>query len=120
MRYRRFILALMVCAMGLIGCEGEPAGEPNAPERAAAAVLTTHAFEVEGMHCEGCVNAIRMSVVELAGVRSCAISLDANTCTVEVSDPQVATAEAIVTAIESKGFKASPIPAGGGRPGAGG
>lgn len=84
--------ALVLCiALALCGCRqdaGEPAPAPAAS--ADAAQTTVLRFAVEGMHCDGCVNAITDTVSRLEGVTACEVSLDEKSAAVTVNDPALA------------------------------
>ncbi len=67
----------------------------------------TIAFDVEGMHCNGCVEAIRAEVSEVAGVTAVAVSLDGHRADVTLVTP--ADAAQVEAAIEKLGYKATPI-----------
>ncbi|MFH1068777.1 MAG: heavy-metal-associated domain-containing protein [Candidatus Glassbacteria bacterium] len=64
-------------------------------------------LEVEGMHCQGCVNAVRRAVLENnEGVRE--VDIDLGTGRVAVSfEPGKTDAGSIVKAISAAGYKAS-------------
>ena len=53
------------------------------------AVQVTLKYDIEGMHCDGCVQAIIAKVTKLTGVVSCEVLLDARTATIVVSDAQI-------------------------------
>jgi copper ion binding protein len=64
---------------------------------------------VPDMSCEGCVQAIRRSLSELAGVAQVAVEL--NTKRVQVQfDPAQVQEEAIQSRIEQAGFSPQPAP----------
>ena len=64
--------------------------------------MTTEQFQVPGVSCQHCVNAITKEVSALPGVQRVQVALDTKTVTVEHAD-QVAT-EAIIAAINEAGY----------------
>jgi copper ion binding protein len=65
-------------------------------------IVTTERFQVPGVSCQHCVNAITKEVSALLGVQRVQVALDTKTVTVEHAD-QVAT-EAIIAAINEAGY----------------
>ena len=51
---------------------------------------TKIAFTVDGMSCQGCVDAVTTKVAQIEGVRECDVSLDDREAIVTVSDPTIA------------------------------
>jgi len=101
-----FVAAIVLCiALALCGCR-QDAGEPASAPAAAADVAQTTVlrFAVEGMHCDGCVNAITDTVSRLEGVTACEVSLDEKSATVSVNDP--ALAAKIIEKINALGYTA--------------
>jgi copper ion binding protein len=64
--------------------------------------MTTERFQVPGISCQHCVNAITREVAAVPGVQHVSVVLDDKTVTVEHGD-DVATA-AIVAAINEAGY----------------
>jgi copper ion binding protein len=64
--------------------------------------MTIERFEVPGVSCQHCVNAITKEVAAIPGVRSVQVALDSKTVTVEHAE-QVG-ADAIVAAINEAGY----------------
>ena len=64
--------------------------------------MTTQRFQVPGVSCQHCVNAITKEVSALPGVRRVQVALDDKTLTVEHAE-QVAT-DAIIAAINQAGY----------------
>jgi len=62
----------------------------GAGETTPAAELVTLRFSVQGMTCQGCVNAVQTVVSRLDGVASCDVSLQDNSAVVRVTDPALA------------------------------
>lgn len=73
------------------------------------AKVTTLVFDVQGMHCNGCVAAIDAEVREIAGVSGAQVSLEAHTARIEVAD--VALEGKIEAAIRSLGYTVKAMPA---------
>jgi copper chaperone len=65
----------------------------------------TREFAVEGMHCAGCVKSVTGAVTRVPGVSRVDVSLEGKTAKVEF-DETLASAVAIVAAIEGAGFDA--------------
>jgi copper ion binding protein len=64
--------------------------------------MTTERFQVPGVSCQHCVNAITQEVSALPGVQKVQVALESKTVTVEHGD-EVSTA-AIVAAINEAGY----------------
>ena len=64
--------------------------------------MTTEQFQVPGVSCQHCVNAITKEVSAIPGVQQVQVALDSKTVTVEHGE-QVSTA-AIVAAINEAGY----------------
>lgn len=65
-------------------------------------------FQVDGMHCEGCVTAITDKVKRVDGVVDCRVRLDQREADVAVRDAQAG--DAVQKAIEKLGYKVKPLP----------
>ncbi len=65
--------------------------------------MTKQTLNVEGMHCEHCVHAVKSSVSALAGVSEVEVSLSENQVTVGY-DPAKTDLARIKTAIEDEGY----------------
>lgn len=72
---------LVALALILPAC-GEGGGTAPAPRAQAEPVRAT--FVVEGMHCNGCAEAIVAELTETPGVRSATCSFETKTCEVEL------------------------------------
>ena len=77
------------------------------PDPAAATPIATETvvFEVQGMHCNGCADAIATKTGRVDGVTGCEVSLENGTATVEVDPASIGDVEA---AIASLGYTVSP------------
>ena len=64
--------------------------------------MTTERFEVPGVSCQHCINAITKEVSALPGVQRVQVALDNKTVTVDHGE-QVST-EAIIAAINEAGY----------------
>ncbi|MDZ4831422.1 MAG: heavy metal-associated domain-containing protein [Phycisphaerae bacterium] len=71
--------------------------------RATVVANVTLTYDVEGMHCDGCVQAITAKVTKVKGVVSCDVKLDAKTATIVVSDANVQ--KDVEAAITKLGYK---------------
>lgn len=92
------LLALIaaLCGTGCGGAKGS--GEP-----------TTLVYQVDGMHCDGCVQAITDKVTHLDGVTTCRVNLQDRRAEVLVRDPSLA--PAVQKAMETLGYKVKPLDA---------
>jgi len=91
---RAVAAAIAIAIIGLAGCE----------RGSAAATPRTVEFVVEGMHCDGCAEAIVHSVTDLKGVVGCRVDHEGGTASIDVqsNDPQI---DALVAeAIAKLGF----------------
>lgn len=113
---RRVLAAVMCAACALTftvagsGCgngddtvptQPTPENTPDAPQ-GPDVTTTSMTFDVEGMSCSGCENAIQQAVRKLAGVSSCTASHESGTVTVEATND--ADVEAIADAIAKLNF----------------
>jgi copper ion binding protein len=64
--------------------------------------MTTDRFQVPGISCQHCVNAITREVTSVPGVQNVAVALDNKTVTVEHADDVAA--DVIVAAINEAGY----------------
>ena len=89
-RTAAFALLLAGClSFGPGGCK---------PAAAPATTVKLVRYDVQGMHCDGCVNAITAKVLKVNGVASCEVSLEEHRATVGLSDPkQSGEVEAAIT-----------------------
>jgi len=99
---RRILAAGLPVLLVLAACEpGDPAPRADGP--------STHVrFQVEGMHCGGCAEAIVAELKETPGVRGAQCSFETKVAEVELlptTDPEHAAA-----AIRKLGYKVSPAP----------
>jgi copper chaperone CopZ len=94
---------LMLAALLHAGC-----GETGTSERTSpvAVATETRVLGVNGMHCDGCVNAVTTKVSRVEGVESCVVSLEAETATIIADPAAFADAQA---AIEKLGYKVTPV-----------
>ena len=89
--------------LGLGGCE-----KTNEPAQTIAVMSApqTFTYQVRGMHCQGCVDAINLKVNKVAGVASCSIDLDQARAVVMVSPEQEAS---VHNAIVGLGYEVTPL-----------
>jgi copper chaperone CopZ len=101
----KLLLTLTLSTGFIFGCQGatDPAETTQAAAPANAEAFT---YEIRGMHCEGCVNAIIGKVNKVDGVASCTIDLDSAKAVV-VMDP--AQTENVTTAISGLGYEVKPM-----------
>ncbi len=67
-------------------------------------VAETLNYRVKGMHCQGCVDAIRAEVELVPGVISCRVDLPGSTAQIDVSEP--AAESKVEAAIKKLGYTA--------------
>ena len=80
--------------------------DPMAPRTSAAAPVALR-YQVDGMHCQGCVDAITDKLKHLDGVVDCRVKLDDRQADVAVRDASVA--PTVQQAIEKLGYKVKPL-----------
>ena len=80
--------------------------DPRAPRTSAAAPVALR-YQVDGMHCQGCVDAITDKLKHLDGVVDCRVKLDDREALVAVRDASMA--PAVQQAIEKLGYKVKPL-----------
>ena len=103
---RFFALPALLISSLLVACDCGCFDEPVAQVPAASAVTpVTLTWEVRGMTCGGCAEAIQAKVAKVDGVESCTVSHEEASAVV-VADP--AQQAAIEDAITRLGFEANP------------
>ncbi|MSR43914.1 MAG: heavy-metal-associated domain-containing protein [Phycisphaerales bacterium] len=86
----------------IAGCDaGNDGGVASSPPKVIAS------FEVQGMHCNGCVEAIKADVLAIDGVTAVTVSLEDHTAVITVANSD-ATAKA-EAAIRALGYTVTPI-----------
>lgn len=88
-------LAVMLASCG----QGAPGTAPAAAE--------TVAYSVEGMHCDGCAQAIVAEVSEVRGVRSVRCTFESKVAVIELDAPARPEAERAMTKM---GYKVREVP----------
>lgn len=76
----RLLGLTLLAGLPLLGCE-RPA---NVPAAQVQPVLLR--YDVQGMHCEGCVAAIETKVGRIKGVAACEVSLDDHEAIVTIAE----------------------------------
>ena len=97
-------LVVALLAFSPTGC-GDAGNDPRITATAPIALR----YRVDGMHCDGCVQAITDKVKHVDGVVDCRVSLTDRQADVVVRDD--ATALPVQHAIEKLGYKVKPLPA---------
>ncbi len=106
-------LLVLIClgAAGLAGCdEGEPSADGNAVRLELA---------VQGMHCDGCAQALTNKLIKLPGVIGCEASFEKKQAVVLLEPKAATTRDELVTAIEALGYTVgaeAPVPPPGEQP----
>jgi len=98
------LLAATLLAFVPTGC-GDGGKDPRITATAPVALR----YQVDGMHCDGCVQAITDKVKHVDGVVDCRVSLTDRQADVVVRDDT--TALPVQHAIEKLGYKVKPLPA---------
>ena len=80
--------------------------DPLAPRTSAAAPVALR-YQVDGMHCQGCVDAITDKLKHVDGVVDCRVKLEDRQADVAVRDASMA--PAVQQAIEKLGYKVKPL-----------
>jgi copper chaperone CopZ len=70
--------------------------------------VSTHTFQVQGMHCGSCALLIDDALADLPGVRRTQTRVKARLSTVEL-DLTRSRPEDVISAIEELGYRASPL-----------
>jgi copper chaperone CopZ len=119
----RFILAVMVCAELLAGCEGSERPAPQPEQQPAPAELkkekpggvearpTTVALEIEGMHCDSCQQWVKDILEELDGVASAEVSYEKHSAVVTLKPGARFNEEKARSALEKDNYKLKPLAA---------
>jgi copper chaperone len=87
--------ALTLLALTLAACDG----------RGASSVVLR--YQVDGMHCDGCVAAITEKVTAVDGVTGCQVDLQTRSAEVRVRD--AGTGPTVQKAIERLGYTVKPL-----------
>ena len=103
----RAAITLLACLLPLACAPSEPAA--GAKPGTATVTPVSLRYGVEGMHCDGCVQAITDKVTHVDGVLGCSVSLQEKRAEVSVRDASLA--PAVQQAIERLGYKVTPQPA---------
>jgi copper ion binding protein len=93
-----------ILACGLVALVVALAGGCTEQSSQTSAQAVELRFSIEGMHCDGCVQAITTAVGNMDGVQACAVSLDEESATVTADDP--ALAAQIIEKINALGYTA--------------
>jgi copper chaperone CopZ/predicted peroxiredoxin len=99
------ILGLLAGAL-LVGPVYLAAADGRADD-ARRADASARVFAIEGMHCQGCVDAVTAALRQIPGVQSAKVSLESKQAVVEAK-PSDVPAETILTAIAAAGYKGQP------------
>lgn len=100
---------LLPLAVVLFACVPTGCGDAGNDPRMTAAAPIALRYQVDGMHCDGCVQAITDKVKHVDGVVDCRVSLTDRQADVAVRDD--AAAAPVQQAIEKLGYKVKPLPA---------
>ena len=99
----RSLLFTLLVALLPVAC-----GDSGNDARVTTTAPVALRFQVDGMHCGGCVDAITDKVKRVDGVVDCRVSLDQRQADVAVRDAQ--SGAAVQKAIEGLGYKVTPLP----------
>lgn len=99
-------LALSLVLLGLSATVGCSRTDDPAPAQITTAISTrTVVFDIQGMHCDGCANAIATKAGRVEGVVTCEASFEDGTAVVEVAPDSV---DDVQAAIASLGYTIAP------------
>jgi len=109
----RSVLVAFVAGVALLGLGlGAGCGSSTGDGSAGSGNAERCVFTVRGMTCQGCVDTVTRAVEAVPGVEKVEVSLDEGQAVV-MADPEQATPEKIVAAIEKAGsgseFEAEPV-----------
>lgn len=105
MAQMRRLLPLAACLLTFVSTScGDASDDPRMTPVAPVALR----YQVDGMHCDGCVQAITDKVKHVDGVVDCRVRLADRQADVVVRDE--ATAAPVQQAIEKLGYKVKPLP----------
>lgn len=104
---RTLLLPILATSLLLAACD-RPA-PPAAAKVVDPASVVTVTYRVEGMHCDGCANAIRQKVSGLAGVVACEVTYEGGQATISIADASVT--PSVEGAITSLGYSIAPADA---------
>jgi len=96
---------LVGACFGITACDRSPSGRPVADAPPTVKRVSLH-YEIEGMHCSGCVDAIVDKVSKVPGVKTCAVDLDSKRAVFEGEGIELDSG--IRAAIERLGYKVQP------------
>ena len=97
-------IAFFIFFLAFAGCKTSQSKSESIPEDSALKANTKTEFSINGMHCTGCENTIKMNVKELKGVVSVDASFKDNKAEVAF-DSMLTNEAAIVSAIKTAGYK---------------
>lgn len=95
--------AVLILATGLPGCEDSP----STPAGKTQSVT----LPVQGMHCDGCAQAITAKLGKLPGVVNCSASFENKQAVVELAANATTTQADLIKAIEAMGYTVGESPA---------
>ena len=87
------LLSLAIAVVMLPGCHRRPHTQTVSATNASAKTTVLH-FNVKGMHCSGCEEAIKAKLAKLPGVTACNASHSAGTVDLTTTDPAIASTAA--------------------------
>lgn len=95
-------LCVFLVAAGLMftGCSDAPGPE-------AQAETVELRFKVDGMTCDGCVNAVHDAIVKVDGVSACEVNLEAGSAVVQARPGQPGIGETIARTVTELGYETS-------------
>lgn len=94
------VLLSLSAAIGCARTDDQPSAETTT-----AISTRTVVFDIEGMHCDGCANAISTKAGRVEGVVACEASFEDGTAVVEVAPDAV---DDVQAAIASLGYTITP------------
>lgn len=102
------VTPLAVALLASLGCDSNTSTDSTKPDQVTktANVQKTLHLKVGGMTCQGCVNAIVSKIDKIDGVVSCDVSLEEQSATIALSNPD--SAKSVEAAIRTLGYTVDP------------
>lgn len=101
-------LSALVAILSVTGCDKLCGSNCETTSSVAVTPVTLH-LDIQGMHCDGCVQAITADVREIDGVTDVQVSLEAHAAQVTLS--QQGAAAKVESSIRALGYTVTVVPA---------
>jgi len=90
-------------------CQEGPQAGAQAPASSGSATATTMYLDIQGMHCDGCVQAIDAEARAIDGVTDVHVSLEKHSVQLKIATPELAAK--VESAIHGLGYTVTVVPA---------